>query len=129
MDGNDYYIKVSAPLACSHDATEATAMKVAAIETLRLERDRFKVLWSETSDNIQSVTSQAMVPLTIPYGNGQSLTTFVPAGYARTGTRDGTLIIDVLQNDDADASETYNAKALLDPNWESLMETGITSCE
>lgn len=127
-DGGVYYVKASAPLTCSHEATETTAMKVAAIETLHQGFDRFKVLWSETSDNIQSVTGQAMIPLTIPYGNGQSLTTFVPAGYSRTGTRDGILVIEILQDDDAAADDTTNARSLLGPNWKSLMETGITSC-
>eukprot|EP00435_Cladocopium_sp_Y103_P078755 s1_g2494.t1 len=128
-DNNIHFIKASAPLTCTHEATEATAMKIAAIETLRLGHDRFKVLLSETSDNIKSMTSQVIIPRTIPYGNGQTFTTFVPAGYTRTGTRDGVLIIKVVHADDADTDGSINARGLLGPNWESLMETGINSCE
>lgn len=107
---------------------------MAAVETLRRGHQRYIVSSADHVDNTNTYVLHPVysAPSFISDGRGNS-TYIAPRMLSvgtvmTTGTNDATLVVEMLNPGDAGFDRALDAKSQLGPNWEALVEKGVSAC-
>ncbi|QYK43168.1 MAG: hypothetical protein KF887_08750 [Paracoccaceae bacterium] len=132
---NQIIINTSAAPVCGSSGAQGVAARMAAVETIRRGFERFVIVGAQSANNvgvIQRSPTYATTTGTLQnYGNttyGNATTTFGGGGPMIYGSHDAALGVVMLNRADPGYSNGVDAKGVLGPKWQEMVEKGITTC-
>ncbi len=116
-------ITARAAPACGGQGAEKVAIKQAAVETLQRGYDKFIIVNTSASTNIQVVGHSPVYANT--YGN---TTTFTGGAPVYGGSHNQGIVVKMFKNGQAGSSNALDAKTSLGPEWEKAVKEKTISC-
>ena len=116
-----FLLDVCADAECGSTGAASVATRMAAVETLRQGYDRYMV------DGISSSDNTLLLP-TFDIDRLAGETNSVSLGVDRYGSFDRTLTVRMLRPGNPGYTGAIDARAALGPNWERLVQRGISTC-
>lgn len=132
---NQFMLNTSAAPICGNTGAAEVASRMAAVETLRQGYDRYVIQGAQSQNNVRVINRPPTAAYTTGtftgYGNtvyGTAQTNYYGGGPMVTGTRDNQLVVLMLRPGDAGYNNALDARSVLGPDWQELVEKGIRSC-
>lgn len=132
---NQVLISTNAPPICGQAGAYKVASKNAAIETLRRGFDRYVVVNARSDNTTQVISSGPDYATThttaTQYGNtivGQSTTNFGGGTPILVGEYKSEMNIMMFKPDDKGYADALDARRELGPDWATLIQSGVKSC-
>ncbi|MCB2141037.1 MAG: hypothetical protein KDE17_18960 [Rhodobacteraceae bacterium] len=132
---NQILLSTSAAPACGRAGAVKVATKMAAVETLRRGYQRFVIAGANSANNTSAISTGPTYAYTsgtyTGYGNtvyGNSTTTFGGNNVMFVGSNDADLHVLMLNPGDRGFKDGIDAKSQLGPDWEKLVQDGISTC-
>jgi hypothetical protein len=140
LNDNTAQISTSAAPVCGSQGSQKTALKNAAIETLRGGYDRFVILDGAAENSVRVV---GQTPITAnTYGTGNvtlnrtyggyngtysgSSSTYVTGGYPIiAGRHDQTYVVRMFRNGEIDPGQSIDARTVLGSDWQKIAAKGL----
>lgn len=132
---NQVIISTSAAPACGVAGAQKVAAKMAAVETLRRGFERFIVGGAQSQNNVRVVNTAPTGAFTTgsvnTFGNtstGAFNTTFTGGGPVFYGSNDASLLITMFNRGERGFNDAVDARSTLGPDWEEIVQKGVTTC-
>ncbi len=130
-----FLLNTSAAPACGRAGASQVASKMAAIETLRRGYPRYVILGAGSGNNTRVLPGTPISSTTNAtfntYGNttyGSARTTYTNTGPIIAGSFDAQLAVQMLSPSDPNFNNGVDAKRVLGPDWQTLVEKGLNTC-
>lgn len=128
---NTMIINADAEASCGASGAAKVASKTAAIETIRAGYDRYMIVDSRASNNVQTYTLPGQYQTSGAmdrYGNYYEKTTYIPGATQTTGSYDNSVSVVMFRPGDEGYQNALDARSQLGPEWQKLVRDGINSC-
>ena len=135
LSQNQFILNTSAAPVCGSAGSAQVASRMAAVETLRRGFDRYVIQGAQSQNNVQTYYAPPTGSFTnasfTGYGNtvyGSGTTTYYGGGPMVMGTHDTGLAVLMLRSGEPGYNNALDARAVLGPEWQELLERGIRTC-
>lgn len=132
---NQVLISASAAPVCRGAGAARVASQMAAVETIRNGFERFLIQGAEARSDVRVLNRPPTGAYTTgtfqTFGGtttGRTQTTFTGGGPMVFGGHDSQLLVLMLNPADPGFANGVDARQMLGPDWESLVERGIRTC-
>ena len=134
LNSDTIQVSTSAAPVCGQSGAQAVAAKRAAIETLKRGYDRYMIVDANSQDNVRVVGTTPVIANTQTtgvvnaYGNqatysGQSNTYYTGGQPIIGGHHDEALMVRMFRNGDPNSDRAVDARRVLGPDWQKLMQS------
>ena len=132
LSRTQFILSTQAAPACGRTGAQRVATNMAAVEVLRRGFDRYFIVDARTQNNVSVVRTGPTYANTtftgLNTGFGTANTTFGGQQTIVAGSNDAELLIVMVEPGSRGYDDALDARQILGPEWEELVENGIKTC-